>query len=119
MPKSLRDFTDEARAVVAEVQPSDIEALIEDGWMLIDVREPEEFAEGHIRGAINFPRGFLEVRADHEHFKRDERLQDRSQRIICYCGGGHRSLLAAKTLKEMGFADAVSMAGGWRAYCTL
>lgn len=114
--KSLRDYTDEARKFVREVLPQDVPSLVADGWVLIDVREPDEFADGHIPGALNFPRGFLEVRADQEHPKRDERLQNRTQRLICYCGGGHRSLLAAKTLKEMGFADAVSMVGGWTAW---
>jgi rhodanese-related sulfurtransferase len=113
MPKSLSDFTAEARNIVDEVAADSVADLVASGWTLIDVREPDEFAEGHIPGALNFPRGFLEVRADFEHPKRDQRLQDRNQRFICYCGGGHRSLLAAKTLKEMGFADAVSLSGGW------
>lgn len=114
MGRSLEDFTNEARRVVREVDPEQVYDLVQgEGWLLLDVREPDEFAEGHLPGAINVPRGFLEVKADLEHYKRDERLQDRSQKVLCYCGGGHRSLLAAKTLLEMGFADAVSMAGGW------
>lgn len=114
MGKSLEDFTNEARRVVREVDPEQVFGLVNgEGWLLLDVREPDEFAEGHLPGAINIPRGFLEVKADLEHYKRDERLRDRHQKVLCYCGGGHRSLLAAKTLLEMGFEDAVSMAGGW------
>ncbi|MBL1149869.1 MAG: hypothetical protein HND42_06630 [Armatimonadetes bacterium] len=114
MGKSLEDFTNEARRVVREVDPEQVFGLVNgEGWLLLDVREPDEFAEGHLPGAINIPRGFLEVKADLQHYKRDERLQDRHQKVLCYCGGGHRSLLAAKTLLEMGFGDAVSMAGGW------
>jgi rhodanese-related sulfurtransferase len=113
MAKSLEDFTEEAKLQVREVDPSEISGLQENGWLLIDVREPAEFAEGHLPGALNFPRGMLEVRADLSHYKRDARLEDRKQRIICYCGGGHRSLLAGHTLKQMGFDDPVSMAGGW------
>lgn len=114
MGRSLEDFTNEARRVVREVDPEQVYDLVQgEGWLLLDVREPDEFAEGHLPGAINIPRGFLEVKADLEHYKRDERLQDRQQKVLCYCGGGHRSLLAAKTLLEMGFEDAVSMAGGW------
>lgn len=111
MPKSLRDFVEEALQTVPEIAPEDVPN--HEGWMILDVREPEEFADGHIPGAINIPRGFLEVKADLEHKKRDPRLADRSQKIICYCGGGHRSALAAKTLNEMGFETAVSMREGW------
>lgn len=82
----------------------------------MDVREPDEFAEGHIPGARNYPRGFLEVRADLEHYKRDPALADRSQKIVLYCGGGHRSALAAKVLVEMGFTDVLSLKGGWTEY---
>lgn len=85
-------------------------------YVLLDVREPDEYSDGHIPGSINIPRGFLEVRADREHYKRDERMQDRSQKFVCYCGGGHRSAMAAKVLLEMGFDDAVSLAGGWTRY---
>ncbi len=111
MSKSLRDFVEEALQTVPEIAPEDVSS--HEGWMILDVREPEEFAEGHLPGAINIPRGFLEVKADLEHKKRDDRLADRSQKIICYCGGGHRSALAAKTLNEMGFESVVSMKEGW------
>lgn len=112
--KSLKDYVDEALRTVHEVSPEEVLAMIESGeWMILDVREPDEYAEGHLPHAINIPRGFLEVRADLEHYKRDERMQDRNQRILCYCGGGHRSALAARVLQEMGFQDAVSMREGW------
>lgn len=112
--KSLKDYVDEALQTVHEVSPEEVLAIIESGeWMILDVREPDEYAEGHLPHAINIPRGFLEVRADLEHYKRDERMQDRNQRILCYCGGGHRSALAARVLQEMGFQDAVSMREGW------
>lgn len=116
MAKSLKHFVDEALKIVREISPEEVHTMLGRAgrdYMLLDVREPDEFAAGHLPGAINIPRGFLEVRADHDHYKRDERLQDRSKRIICYCGGGHRSALAAKTLLEMGFKDASSMAEGW------
>lgn len=116
MSKSLHDYVTEALAIVQEMTPEQVLDRLDGAgreYLLLDVREPDEFAEGHLPGALNFPRGFLEVRADHEHYKRDERLQDRSQHIICYCGGGHRSALAARTLMEMGFVAALSMAEGW------
>ena len=113
-PKSLDDYTQEARELVTEIQPSELEEYLSMGWTLIDVREADEFEAGHLEGAVNFPRGMLEVYADQNHFTKDERLQDRDKRIVCYCGGGNRSLLAARVLLEMGFADVVSLSGGWR-----
>jgi rhodanese-related sulfurtransferase len=77
------------------------------------VREPDEYAAGRIPGARNLPRGFLEVRADLDHPKRDAWLADRQRPLVLYCGGGNRSALAAQTLQEMGFARVVSMAEGW------
>lgn len=77
------------------------------------VREPDEYAAGHLPGARSYPRGFLEVRADLEHYKRDPWLADRSRRLVLYCGGGHRSALAAHTLQQMGFTDVRSLAEGW------
>lgn len=114
MAKSLEDYVKEAREMVREIEPADVAGYLSEGWRLLDVREPDEFSDGHIEGAYHVPRGLLEVHADHQHHKRDPQLQDRSQRFVCYCGGGYRSLLAAKVLKEMGFADAVSVVGGWR-----
>jgi rhodanese-related sulfurtransferase len=77
------------------------------------VREPDEYAAGRVPGARNVPRGFLEVRADLDHPKRDAWLADRQRPLVLYCGGGNRSALAAQTLQEMGFARVVSMAEGW------
>ncbi|MCG9896193.1 MAG: hypothetical protein MH204_12030 [Fimbriimonadaceae bacterium] len=111
MPKTLQDFVREALALVDEVEPEC--ALSDSGCLILDVREPDEFAAGHIPGSINIPRGFLEVKADHDHPKRDERLQDRSLRILTFCGGGHRSALAAATLYQMGFCECKSIRGGW------
>jgi rhodanese-related sulfurtransferase len=117
MPKSLKDFISEALETVAEVTPASVLQRVDDSeWMILDVREEDEFLGGHIPGAVNIPRGFLEVKADLEHKKRDERLADRTRKIICYCGGGFRSVLAAQTLQQMGFEKVESMAGGWAAW---
>lgn len=117
MPRSLADFVSEALEVIEEISPEGAAQILEKadqaGWDFIDVREPDEFAAGHIPGARNYPRGFLEVRADLEHPKRDPWLEDRGRKMILYCGGGHRSALAAKSLQEMGFARALSLAEGW------
>ncbi len=117
MARSLADFVREALAAVEEISPEGAAQILEKpdraGWDFVDVREPDEFAAGHIPGARNFPRGFLEVRADLEHTKRDPWLEDRERKMILYCGGGHRSALAGKTLQEMGFRRILSLAGGW------
>ena len=117
MAKALRDFVAEALAQIREILPEEAADLLAQlecaGWSFVDVREPDEFAAGHLPGARNFPRGFLEVKADLEHPKRDAWLAERDRPLVLYCGGGHRSALAVKTLQEMGFTRVVSLAEGW------
>ena len=100
MPKALRDFVCEALAQIREILPEEAAGLLAQperaGWSFVDVREPDEFAAGHVPGARNFPRGFLEVKADLEHPKRDAWLAERDRPLVLYCGGGHRSALAAQ-----------------------
>jgi rhodanese-related sulfurtransferase len=117
MAKSLADLVRDALAEVREISPEEVRRLLElpdrGGWHLVDVREADEFAEGHLPGARHVPRGFLEVRADLEHRKRDPWLADRARKLVLYCGGGHRSALAAQSLQRMGFREVRSLAGGW------
>ena len=117
MAKSLKDFVQAALGKVREITPEEAAHLLaqpgHEGWHFLDVREPDEFAAGRIPGARNVPRGFLEVKADLEHHKRDGWLADRDRPLVVYCGGGNRSALAAQTLQEMGFRRVVSMAEGW------
>lgn len=115
--KSLADLMREALAEIEEIRPEEVRDLLDrpdrEGWHLLDVREPDEFAAGHIPGARHVPRGFLEVKADLEHPKRDPWFEDRGRKLVLYCGGGNRSALAARTLQEMGFRQVRSMAEGW------
>ena len=117
MAKTLDDFVNAARARIREITPEEgcrlLDAPGHEGFHFVDVREPDEFAAGHVPGARSSPRGFLEVRADLEHKKRDPWFEDRGRKLLLYCGGGHRSALAARTLQQMGFAEVRSMAGGW------
>lgn len=117
MARKLSDFVRDALSEIREITPDEAARLLaapdHEGWHFVDVREPDEFAAGHVPGARLFPRGFLEVRADLEHPKRDPWLADRRRPLVLYCGGGHRSALAAKTLLDMGFERVVSMAEGW------
>jgi rhodanese-related sulfurtransferase len=120
MEKSLDDFVKAALEQVEEISVDAAAKLLarpdRDGWTFVDVREDDEFAAGHIPGARHSPRGFLEVRADRKHPKRDPWFDDRGRKVILYCGGGNRSALAARTLGEMGFTRVMSMAGGFTAW---
>jgi len=120
MGRSLEDFVRDALREIEEIRPEEALRILgardREGWHFVDVREPDEFAAGRIPGALNSPRGFLEVRADLVHPKRDAFLADRSRKLVLYCGGGHRSALAAKTLGEMGFEQVVSLAEGFRGW---
>ena len=114
---ALEDFVSHALKGVEEIAPEAALAILETpgqaGWHFLDVREADEYAESHLPGARNSPRGFLEVRADLSHYKRDPWLADRRRKLILYCGGGHRSALAARTLVEMGFQAVRSLSEGY------
>ncbi len=117
MSKSLADLVGEALSEIDEVAPEEAHHILaapdREGWHFLDVREADEFAAGHIPGARLVPRGFLEVRADLVHPKRDPWLADRARPLILYCGGGHRSALAAQSLQQMGFQRVMSLSEGW------
>jgi molybdopterin/thiamine biosynthesis adenylyltransferase/rhodanese-related sulfurtransferase len=76
---------------------------------VVDVREKLEWNDGYIPGAIHVPRGYLELQIE-------EAVPDKSQMVLLYCAGGVRSLLAAETLKAMGYQQPISMAGGYNAW---
>ncbi len=116
--KTLDDFVREALREVEEISPEEGRRRLEQdpSWHFLDVREPDEYADGHIPGARSSPRGFLEVKADLAHEKRDPWLADRERRLVLYCGGGNRSALAARTLQQMGFTRVVSLAQGWKGW---
>jgi molybdopterin/thiamine biosynthesis adenylyltransferase/rhodanese-related sulfurtransferase len=105
---SYRDLLASARAGVRELAPEDLEARRETGerLLLVDVREADEWAGGHLPGAIHVPRGFLESRIE-------GLLADRAAEVVLYCAVGNRSALAARTLHEMGYQRVASLAGGY------
>ncbi len=111
MAKTYKQLMEEARKAIPEVSIDEVKNRVERGenWTLLDVREREEYREGHLEGAISLPRGFLEMRVE-------EAVADKSKPIIAYCAGGVRSLIAARTLKEMGYENVVSMSGGYTAW---
>jgi rhodanese-related sulfurtransferase len=98
-----------------EITAAETKGLLERGEidLLLDVRDAREFQAGRIPGAIHAPRGSLEWLVDPESDWRDDRLAGRiDARIVLHCTVGGRSLLAAQTLRAMGFRHVVSMAGG-------
>ncbi len=98
-----------ARGEIAECEAADLRAMTEDGQPLVvlDVRERHEFEAGHLEGAIHIGKGVIE-RDIEKHDLADD------LRIVLYCGGGFRSAIAAKSLKDMGWSNVVSLWGGWR-----
>ncbi len=80
-----------------------------DGHVLIDTREDSEWAAGHAAGAIHLGKGVIERDAE-------TKIPDKSTTMVLYCGGGFRSALAADALQKMGYTNAISLDGGWRAW---
>lgn len=114
MPKSLKDLVAEAKSHIREISAADVADAVKKNpqTLVLDVREPNEWAEGHIPGALHVPRGMLEAKADLEYANREPRLADRSQPIVVHCASGARSALAADVMQAMGFTNVQSMAGG-------
>jgi rhodanese-related sulfurtransferase len=77
--------------------------------LLVDVREDHEWAAGHAAGAVHLGKGIIE-RDIETH------VPAKTTRLVLYCGGGYRSALAADNLRKMGYMDAISLDGGWRAW---
>ena len=117
MSRTLAEMVGAARATAREISP--VEAAEADNRsevaLIVDVREPGEYNEGHIPHAINIPRGLLELRADPASPVADASLTaDRSARILVYCtkSPGARSLLAAQTMSSMGYERVEVLGGG-------
>ena len=106
---TLQDLLRRARESVPEIDPARAAAELESSAppVVVDVREPDEREGGHVPGATHVPRGLLELRV--------EALEpDRGRRILVYCAGGTRSLLAAQALQGLGYSDVASVAGGFK-----
>jgi rhodanese-related sulfurtransferase len=102
-----------AKKNVTEISPNDAAAKVKSGSaILIDVRDQDEWDEGHIPDAIHLSRGTLESEIE-------EKAPNADQTIIVHCGGGGRGALAAESLQKMGYKNVRSMAGGFKAWKTL
>lgn len=103
---SYRDLVARVRAEITEVETGDVEQRLGEIPALVDVREPDEFAQGAIPGAAFLPRGILESNIA-------RLVPDPGTEIVLYCAVGNRSALAAKSLQDMGYTRVSSMAGGF------
>ena len=118
MAMGLKEMVQEALASVEAVSPQEVREGLDGGQvdLVIDVREPKEWERGHLPGAINVPRGMLELRADPESPATDPALSaDKDARVVVYClkAPGARSVLAAQTLGSMGYSNVAAMRGGF------
>ncbi len=104
-------IVDEARGRIIETDVATVRERLSKGesFRLIDVREDREYSAGRIPGSIHIGRGVLERDIESQ-------VPDHDEEIILYCGGGFRSALAADNLQRMGYANVISMDGGFRAW---
>ena len=110
MAKTSKHILDEARSAVKQVDIDEARRMMEQsGTVVIDVRESDEWRQGHLGNAIGIPRGFLELRIE-------EKVPDRRTPIIVQCASGTRSLFAARTLREMGYDNVYNLVGGFNAW---
>lgn len=109
--KTSDQLVKEAKASIKEVSVDEVKKLIDnkEKIILLDVRDKEEFETGYIPGAINLSRGLLE-------FKISTMIPDKNAVIIVYCGIDLRGPLAARTLNELGYKNAVNIIGGLKAW---
>ncbi|HEV2424370.1 MAG TPA: rhodanese-like domain-containing protein [Terriglobia bacterium] len=104
-------LVNESRARIKETNVAEVKARLNAGekLTLVDVREDNEWARGHLPGAVHLGRGIIE-RDIEQHFP------DKSVELVLYCGGGYRSAMSAENLQKMGYGNVSSMDGGWRGW---
>jgi rhodanese-related sulfurtransferase len=104
-------LVNEAKKRVKETNVVEVKRRMEAGekFVLVDVREESEWAQGHLPGAIHLGRGILERDIE-------QRIPNSGAKLILYCGGGFRSALSADNLQKMGYSNVESMDGGWKGW---
>jgi molybdopterin/thiamine biosynthesis adenylyltransferase/rhodanese-related sulfurtransferase len=104
---SYRELLQQTREEIEEIGAAQARELVDEGEAaVVDVRERDEWEEGHLPRAVHIPRGYLESRIEGA-------VPDRSRPVLLYCAGGNRSAFAAKTLEELGYENVLSLAGGF------
>jgi len=109
-PQFLK-LVNEAKQRVKETNVAEVQRRMAGGekFLLVDVREDNEWALGHVPGAVHMGRGIIERDIE-------MKLPETSTKVILYCGGGFRSALVADNLQKMGYKKVISMDGGWRGW---
>jgi rhodanese-related sulfurtransferase len=105
------DLVNDAKSRVREIDIERYKQMKESGedHILVDVREESEWNAGHAAGAMHLGKGVIERDVE-------AKIEDHDKTLVLYCGGGFRSALAADNLQKMGYKNAISLDGGWRAY---
>ena len=111
-PGFLR-LVDDAKSRIKEADFRDIKRRLDsrEKLTLVDVREDNEWARGHLPGAVHLGKGIIERDVE-------ETFPDKDAPLVLYCGGGFRSALVADNLQKMGYTNVISMDGGWRGWTT-
>jgi rhodanese-related sulfurtransferase len=109
-PQFLK-LVQDAKQRVKETNVPDVQRRIDAGekLILVDVREDNEWAKGHLPGAVHLGKGVIERDIE-------QQVPDAGAKLVLYCGGGFRSALVADNLQKMGYSNVESMDGGWRAW---
>jgi rhodanese-related sulfurtransferase len=113
MPHSTQflKLVNDAKQRVKETNVADVKQRMDAGerFVLVDVREDNEWTNGHLPGAVHLGKGIIERDIE-------QRVPDPNTKVILYCGGGFRSALAGDNLQKMGYTNVESMDGGWRGW---
>lgn len=109
--KTAHDLVTSAKALIREISVAQAEDVIRHSDALIDVREADEFAAGHIPGAVHASRGMLEFK-----LSSTPELSARDLKLVVYCKTSGRAALAARSLHDMGYLSVTSIAGGYDAW---
>ncbi|MFY9729438.1 MAG: rhodanese-like domain-containing protein [Candidatus Acidiferrales bacterium] len=110
-PEGFLKLVKEAKARIKEEDYRDIKKKLDAGepMIIIDTREDNEWARGHIPNAVHLGKGVIERDIE-------KAIPDKDATLVLYCGGGYRSALAADNLQKMGYRNVISMDGGWRGW---
>lgn len=117
--KKFIDLIAECFPEVVEIMPWDLDEHLKEGHepLLLDVREPGEYAAGHIQGSLNVPRGILESACEYDYEETEpELVEARDREVVIVCRSGNRSVLAAQTLTLLGYRDTKSLKTGLRGW---
>ncbi len=114
--RNMADLAEAAKKNVGEIDADELKTAAPGSVIVLDVREPEERMRGAIPGSVNIPRGLLEGAIERKLFGGEAKEEDLDKPIVVHCAHGLRSLLAAQSLKEMGFRNVTSLRGGIHAW---